>query len=275
MPRTPARRTPACCMLAAALALAAAAPTPAAADPIPVHHTQGAVHGFLVLRSQAGATLGYGEFTQLADGDRVTAHLVYRFRDGSLDDETTVYTQHETFQLVSDHHIQRGPFFAKPSDIAVEANGQVITTTPGKDGKPHVETQHIDLPPDVSNGMIGTLLVNVRPATPGFKLGLVVPSGGKGRLIHLDIIPGEQASFTVAGAPRKATVYLMKVDLGGVAGVVAPVVGKQPPGIVVWVLEGDSPLFVREIGQLSEDGPLVSIEFAGATFPHIPAPPKR
>jgi hypothetical protein len=263
------------CTLAAALALFAAAPTLATADPIPVHQAQGALHGFLVVRSQAGTTLGYGEITQLTEGDRVTAHLVLHFRDGSLDDETTVYTQRTTFQLISDHHVQRGPFFAKPSEITVEANGTVTTTTPGKDGQPHVETQHIDLPPDVSNGLIGTLLMNVPPGTPGFRLGMVVPSGGKGRLIHLDITPGAQASFSIAGTPRKATVYRLKLDLGGVVGVIAPIVGKQPPDVVVWVLGGDPPLFVREIGQLSEDGPIVSIEFAGATFPRIPVATKK
>lgn len=261
--------------LVVALALFAVSAAIAAADPIQVHHIQGAVHGFLVIRSQAGATLGYGEFTQLADGDRVTAHLVYRFRDGSLDDETTVFTQRGTFQLVSDHHVQRGPSFPKPSDITVEASGQVTTRTPGKDGKENVETQHIDLPPDVSNGMIGTLLANIKPDTPPFKLGMVIPTGGKARLIHLAITPGEQASFTVAGAARKAHVYVMKLDLGGVVGVVAPIVGKQPSDIIAWILEGDAPLFVREIGQLSEDGPIVSIEFAGATFPHNSAPPKK
>jgi hypothetical protein len=274
----PLSRTCARYTLAAALVTLAASATITKADPIAVHHTQGAIHGFLVLRSQAGATLGYGEFTQLAEGDRVTSHLVYRFRDGSLDDETTIFTQSKTFQLVSDHHVQRGPFFAKPSDITVEANGQITTRTPAKDskdGKESVETQHIDLPADISNGMIGTLLANADPSAPPFKLGMVVPSGGKGRLIHLDISPGEQASFTVAGAARKATIYLMKLDLGGVAGVIAPIVGKQPPDITAWVLEGEAPLFVREIGQLSEDGPIVSIEFTGATFPHHSAPPKK
>jgi len=264
------------CTLLIALTLSTAAfPTIATADPIPVHHTQGALHGFLVIRSQAGATLGYGEFIQLTDGDRVTDHLVYHFRDGSLDDETTVFTQHGTFQFVSDHHIQRGPFFPKPSDITVEASGQVTTRTPGKDDKENVDTQHIDLPADISNGMIGTLLANVDPGAPPFKLGMVVPTGGKARLIHLAITPAYQSSFSVAGTSRKATVYLMKLDLGGVAGVVAPIVGKQPPPIIAWILEGEAPLFVREIGQLAEDCPVVSIEFAGATFPHNAAPPKQ
>jgi flavin-dependent dehydrogenase len=33
--------------------------------------------------------------------------LAYRFVDGSIDDETTTYTQHGTFRLVRNHHIHR------------------------------------------------------------------------------------------------------------------------------------------------------------------------
>jgi len=267
----PLSRTCARYTLAAALAIFATPATVAIADAISVHHTQGAVHGFLVLRSQAGATLGYGEFTQLAEGDRVTAHLVYRFRDGSLDDETTVFTQRGTFQLVSDHHVQRGPFFPKPSDITVEANGQVTLRTAGKDGKPEVQASHIDLPSDVSNGMVGTLLANIAANSPGFKLSLVVPYG-KGRLIGLAGASAGQASFTVAGATRKAAVFRIKLQVGGVAGMLAPAVGKQPPDVLMWILEGEAPIAVREIGQLSEDGPVISVELAGATFPKFAAP---
>jgi hypothetical protein len=201
--------------------------------------------------------------------------MVFHFRDGSIDDETTVYTQTKTFQFVSDHHIQRGPFFAKPSDITVQADGQVTTITPSKDGQPKTETQHIDLPADVSNGMIGTLVANFNPNGPPINLGMVVPVEGKGRLVHVDITPGPQSSFTIAGTRRKATVYRLKIDLGGIIGVIAPIVNKQPHDIMLWVLEGDPPLFVREVGQLSEGGPVVSIEFAGTAFPRAAAPPKK
>ena len=263
------------CTLATTLIFSTAFSAVTEADPIPVHHTQGALHAFLVVRSQTGATLGYGEITQIADGDHITDHLVYRFRDGSLDDETTIYTQGKTFQFLSDHHIQRGPFFAKPSEITVEANGQVTTITPSKNGPHKVETQHIDLPPDISNGMMCALIANIDPNGPGVRLTMVIPSMGKGRLIHLDIAPDSHASFTVAGTPRKATVFRMKIDLGGVAGVVAPIIGKQPSDIFLWVLEGDPPLFVREVGQLSEGGTIVSIEFAGTSFPRSTGPPPK
>jgi hypothetical protein len=236
---------------------------------IPVQHAMGEVHAFATIRSQDGAVIGSGEIWQFVDGDRITAHIVYHFHDGSLDDETAVFTQNKTIRLLSDRHIQRGPFFAKPSDLEVDANGQVTSRSITRDGRTKVE--HLDVPPDLSNGIVGALLLNVHPDAPAFTVGLVVPSLG-GRLIKLDIAPEGQSTFSVAGIAQKATIFRIKLELGGLVGVVAPIVGKQPSDIFVWVLEGDAPLLVREVGQLAEDSPIVSVELAGATFPKAPTP---
>lgn len=58
------------------------------AEPIAVRRTEGVVHGFLVLRTLEGKTLADGELIQFAQGDLVTSRLLFRFRDGSLHDET-------------------------------------------------------------------------------------------------------------------------------------------------------------------------------------------
>jgi hypothetical protein len=253
-------------LLAVSLATVSLFCTQLCAEPIPVKHTVGALHGFLTIRSSTGAILGHGELYEFAQGDRVTARLTMHFRDGSLDDETTVFTQRQAFALISDHHIQHGPFFKNAIDALVEGNGNVTIRSTGKDGKEKVETNHIDVPPDLSNGMVGPLLVNVSPNASPFSLGMVVPSG-KGRLIKLDIEPaGTQSFYASPGDRRTASVFRVKLNLGGVAGVVAPIVGKQPPSTMLWILEGEVPVMVREVGQLSEGGPIVSIEIAGASF---------
>ena len=199
-------------------------------------------------------------------GDRVTAHLNFRFRDGSIDEDTAVYTQKTVFRLVSDHHIQRGPFFSKPIDFLVEANGNVTLRSQDKQGQTKVQTSHIDLPADLSNGIISILLVNVRPDTPPFKLAMIAPME-KGRLIQLDIQRAPQQSFScVVGYPCKAAVFRIKPQLGGLTGIVAPLIGKQPSDVFVWILEGDAPVAVREVAQLAEGGPVVSIELAGTIF---------
>src|SRR6201999_701826 len=104
------------------------------ADPVPVRRTQGTFHAFLVLKTLEGATLASGDLVQVAHGNRVTTRLTFRFRDGSLDDETTVFAQRATFRLISDHHIQSGASFPKPLDMSIDAvSGQV--TSRDKDGK--------------------------------------------------------------------------------------------------------------------------------------------
>ncbi len=271
----PIRRTLCTLILLASASLAAHL---AIADPIPVKQRQGAVHGVMTIHSAAGLNIGYGEFIQTTEGDRVTGHLIFHFRDGSLDDETQVFTQRGTFQFVSDHHIQRGPFFPVQSEINIDASGNVTLHSTDKKGKSQDTNTHMDLGADIANGMIGTILANIAPDAPEFKLGMVVPSQGKPRLIHFAISPAGQERFSLTGSPRKATVFRLHPVIGGIEGVLAPIVNKQPPDTMIWILEGDAPLFVREVGQLSEDGPIISLEFAGATFPHTtpaPSPSKK
>jgi hypothetical protein len=237
------------------------------AEPIAVRQTQGATRGFLVMHSEDGKVIAYGELSQVAHGERLTTRLIYRFRDGSIDDDITTYTQHETFKLVSDHHIQKGPYFPNPSDYTVDvASGNVTSRTIDKDGKEKVEVNHFDLPSDVYNGMVGTILLNAAHNAPEFKVGMLAPAG-KGRLVKLAISPDSEGTFHQVGVALKATIFRIKVDLGGVAGVIAPVIGKQPKDTMVWVLEGEVPGFVRQVGQLYEGGPVVSIELSGTSFP--------
>lgn len=238
-----------------------------------VKHTVGALHGFVVVRSQTGARLGYGELAESAAGDSIDVHLVYHFLDGSLDEETTTFTQGKTFQLVSDHHIQQGRFFPKPSDITVEAGGKVTTRSTDRDGKPKVETTQMELPPDISNGMVGVILSNIAADAQEFRLGLIVP-GSKPRAVRLDVSPAGERPFHIAGTSRKASIFRLKIELGGVAGVVAPLLGKQPADTLVWIFEGEPPMLVRTLGPLAEGTPIVSVEIAGATFPAIATPKK-
>lgn len=63
------------------------------ADPVPVRHPQGSSHGFLALRTLDGKSIAIGDATQIVQGDRVTSRVIFRFRDGSIDDDITVFSQ--------------------------------------------------------------------------------------------------------------------------------------------------------------------------------------
>src|ERR1700761_1145409 len=106
------------------------------ADPVPVRYTGGSIHGFVDVRSEDGSVVASGSVTRLLRGDHITIRTIFHFKDGSTDDETTVYSQRRVFHLISDHHIQKGPSFPHPTDLLVNAaTGQVTVRSQGKDGK--------------------------------------------------------------------------------------------------------------------------------------------
>ena len=244
------------------------------AEPIAVRQPQGTTRGFLLIRSQQGKLLADGDLSQQVHGDRITTRVLYRFRDGSIDDDTTVFTQRDHFKLVSDHHIQRGPFFPDPIDVTVDAaSGTITSRSVGKDGKPKVETEHKDIPPDLYNGVVGLILLNVPPNAAPFNVSFLAPIG-KGRIIKLAISPDGTGEFTDAGRFRKASIFRIKLEIGGIAGAIAPLVGKQPDDVLVWVVQGEVPALVREVGSLFPNGPTVSVELSGASFAdHAPEKP--
>ncbi len=235
-------------------------------SPVPVMHTEGLIHAFLVLRTLEGDALAEGDVTQVAAGDRVTSHLVFHFKDGSINEETVVFSQRRTFRLVSDHLVQKGPAFKQLRDVSIDGStGQVTVRYTDDDGKEKVVTDRLKLPPDVSNGMILMLLKNLRPDVPLTTVSLVAATP-KPRLVKLLISPEGNESFSAGGSVRKATRYVVKVDIGGVAGVVAPLVGKQPQDTHVWILGGDAPSFVKSEGPLYPGGPTWRIELTSPNW---------
>ncbi len=227
-----------------------------------MHHLEGTLHGFLSVSNQQGKILAVGDLFQVVEGDRVTAHLIFHFRDGSIDDETAVFTQHESFKLISDHHIQKGRFFKQPIDLSIDAaSGEVTVRSTNKDGKEEVKTEHMDLPADLYNGLINTIAKNLQPDATETKVSMIVATP-KPRLITLAFSPLPEATYTLAGFKRKALGYNIKLQLGGIAGVVAPLVGKQPPDLQIWITTGELPTFIRETGPTFEDGPSLTMQLS-------------
>jgi hypothetical protein len=256
--------------LSLTVALVCASQPGALAESVPARHMEGTVHGFLALRSKEGRVLAVGDLFQVVRGDRVTSRLLFRFKDGSVDEETAVFSQRGNFQLITDHHIQKGPSFPQPLDLSIDVrSGQITVRSTGKDGKEEVKSEHLDLPPDLYNGMILSIAKNIRPDTPETKVSMVVATP-KPRLVKLAITPHGEESFSLVGSPRRATRYEIRIELGGVAGMVAPLVGKQPPDIQIWISGGEAPAFVREEGPLYQDGPLWTIQLTSPVWPDLP-----
>src|SRR5207253_117159 len=92
------------------IVIAILAYSPSDAAPVAVRSPEGVIHGYLLVRSPVGETLGQGELTQvLKDGGLVESHLVFRFKDGSLHEEKVAFSQQRVFTMIRYRLIQRGP----------------------------------------------------------------------------------------------------------------------------------------------------------------------
>ena len=240
------------------------------ADTIKARYPEGTTRGFLVLENMAGETIAIGDETQNVRGGILRGHLVFHFTDGSIDDDTSTYTQRGgVFHLLTDHHIQHGPSFPHPSDVTINTANGTVTSRITKDGKPELKTTHVDMPPDLYNGMIQTVVKNLPANSPEVKFSYLI-NGDKPRIIHFAVTPHEEDPFTIAGTPRHATHFVIKIELGGIEGVVAPIVGKKPEDVHIWIAEDGAPAFVREQGQMFEGGPVWRMHQTSPAFPTRP-----
>jgi hypothetical protein len=257
MPVVPAHALRRLLVTTVACLLLAGTASPAAAAPVAVRFPEGAAHGFLVMRTMDGQDVAAGELVQTPRGDRVESRLTFRYKDGSLYDETIVFMQSKVFTLLSYRAVQRGPAFPEPSEIFFErASGRYKV----KIGQEAAEGR-VELPPDVYNGMIGMLLKNIAPArTTGGQLLAFTPGP---RFLKLVATAEGDDQFFVGAETRKATRYFVKFDLGFATGILAKIMGKDVPNVRYWISSAAAPGFLKFEGAMFVNGPVWRIELTG------------
>jgi hypothetical protein len=256
--------------LAAVLLLASAA---ADAEPIRVRYWEGAIHGFLAVRTTDGKLVAMGDQLQSVRRGTVTSRLSLRFLDGSTSDETTVFTQGRVFRLVSDRLVQKGPAFKMPMEMSVDGKTGDVTVHVNEDGKEKTYTEHLALPDDLANGLLGVVMKSVAWETPKTTLSMVV-AAPKPRLVKLVITPVGKEPLAIGKINRRVMHYKIVIELGGVAGVVAPLVGKAPPDAHLWILGGEVPTYLMSEAPVALGGPALHMELVGPYWPKSWAAPK-
>jgi hypothetical protein len=241
----------------AAIALLCASAT-AAAEPVSVRFPEHEAHAGMVLRTLDGAELAKGQWTQTVEGFDVTTHVVFHFTDGSLHDESVTFSQDGRLRLLRDHLVQAGPAFPCDLDQSVDGrSGMVTVVCRDRNGGVKRYAEHLELPADLSNGMVPTVLKNVRDGSPrSVSLLVATPSP---RVVQLVLAPPRRERLAGAG-DAAVSHYVLKVEIGGIAGRLAPLVGKQPPDSHVWIADGDPPAYLRSDQPLFVGGPLWRIE---------------
>jgi len=236
------------------------------AQTIPVRQMEGSIHAFLVVQTLDGKTIAEGDLIETAKGATVKLQTSYRFHDGSFYEETAEFSQRGQFRLLSNHLIQKGPSFKMALDRTIDAStGQVSIRYTDDKGNEKAESERLDLPADVSNGLFLVLMKNIDPAATTTLT--VVAGEPKPRLVKVIITPEGKAPFLVGRSKREAIQFDLKVKIEGAAGVIAPLVGKQPPDTHIWVFGGGAPTVLKSEGPLEPEGPIWRIQNVGPGWP--------
>ena len=240
--------------------LALALWSPAWAAPVEVRFPEGVTHGFLLLRSTAGQIMAQGDLLQTAHADRVETRMAFHFKDGSLYDETVVFSQHGVFTLWSYRFVQRGPSFPEPMDASFDRKQGSYRVTSTHKGREKTSSGTIDLPADVYNGMTTLILKNLAPKrTESVHFVAFSPTP---RIVRLDLVPGGDQRVRIGDQEGSGVRYAIKPKLGTVMGLVMAVLRRTLPDFECVIWTKDVPAFVRCDAPLRLDDPVYRIELA-------------
>jgi hypothetical protein len=242
-------------------------PCPLAAAPVAVRFAEGVTHGFLLLRTVDGGLIASGDLLQVGRGGKVEKRMVFRFKDGSLLDETVVFTQQRVFAMQSYHLVQRGPAFAEDTEISLQrpTGKYYVKTKARKDGREEVLDGTLELPPDVYNGMVLTVVKNLpRGASATVHMVAFTP---KPLLIELELAPAGEDKMMVGQLTKTATHYVFKPRPGLWLELFATVLGRMPSDYHAWIITDGAPAFARFEGPLNPTGPVWRIELTSPYWP--------
>lgn len=234
---------------------------PATAAPISVRFAEGATHGYLLLRDERGDRLADGEMIQKTHGDLVEGRLIFRFKDGSLHDERVSFTQKRVFSLQSYKLIQRGPSFPATIDVTMERKTGEYRVQSSQDRSADTPLiGRLELPDDVSNGMVVTLLRNLA-AGSGETVHFIAFTP-EPKVIELKLIPATQRTIHIGDLAKQVTQYVLEPQLNSVTMFFGKLLGKLPRAFHYhfWLLTDDVPAFGGFEGPLYLNGPTWRIE---------------
>jgi hypothetical protein len=245
-------------------------PSPLAAVPVPVRFVEGAVHGFLALRTLDGVLVAPGELLQVVRGGEVQSRMVFRFKDRSVLEETVVFTQQRVLTLRSYRLVQRGPAFPEDTEISLErATGKYrVKTKARKDGREEVLDGTLELPPDVYNGLLLTVAKNLpKGASETVHYVAFTPTP---RLIQLELAPAGEHKVLIGELAKTAIRYVFKPRLGPWLKLFSTLLGRMPPDSHAWIVTDEVPTFVRFEGPLYTRGQIWRIEMTSPRWPDQP-----
>jgi len=219
---------------------------------IAVQYQEGLVRAFPVLRTLDDETLAQGDFAQIIRGDQVTSRLVFRFKNGSLYDETVVFSHRDRFVLQTYRIVQRGPSFPETLEASMDRQTgryEVRYRADEESAEEHL-TGTLAIPDDAYNGMLTLIVKNLRPGAS--ETVSIVAFTPKPRVVTLQLLP----LATERGPAGEVVRYHIRPKLG----LFASLLVTDVPDTCVWILQGEAPAFLKAEGPLYFMGPIWRVE---------------
>jgi len=106
------------------------------------------MHGFLVLRTVNGILIASGDLLQVGRGGDLESRMVFRFKDGSVFDETVVFTSSGSLPCRATAWCSAGPYSPRTRDLAAGSLRKVLRENQvHKDGREEAIDGTFDCPP--------------------------------------------------------------------------------------------------------------------------------
>ena len=252
------------CALLLAVLLATTPAVPAAAAPVAVRFSESVTHGFLVVKAGT-TTIAHGEFVQSPQGERIHNQLTFRFTNGSLYDESVTFTQRRVFRLMGYKLVQKGPSFPEAREVSFDRDSGRYRARAGAD----TSEGALDLPEDAHNGLTGILLKNVPPGAGA--TGHMLAFTPKPHVLRTRMSREGEDKYVIGDVRHTATRWLVDLEIPGIKGVLASLVGKEPPELRYWTATGPAPGFVKFEGPMFLKGPQWRVELSGPGWPDEPS----
>src|SRR5439155_25114865 len=106
---------------------------------------------------------------------------------GSRIDNDTKSSQRGELRLIIHQVVQKGPTFKQDMQSWIDGATVKVTVQISEKGKEKRTTKRLNLPPDISNGLLLTLVKNVNPSAETTVS--MVAASSKPRLVKLNIVP--------------------------------------------------------------------------------------
>jgi len=229
------------------------------AAPVPVKFVEGLTRGYMLLRDMNGKVLANGDLIQVAKDEHIEKRMTFKFKDGSLYDERVTYTENGVFRLEKYELTQSGPAFEHDLEISLTAatGAYSVRKKDHKDGDVDTDEGKLDLPDDVCNGLLMTIVKDLPKDGAKVHFATFSPSA---RVIELELVPSGEHKIAVGDLTHTAQHVLIKPKLGFLMKVAAKITGRDPDDLHAWVATGDVPAFVGFQGAFNTPGPTWRVE---------------